>query len=152
MTRDQIEQLTDAELVAAVARGVMGWSVITPSNEDNWLEKQTKGMKFPVLCMHSEGGRWLVCKNPEIEYDLDDKQWWPESSWDDCWEVVEAMRAKEWKFDLIGWMIDNEDCKVSFYREWNDPLTVRVRCSFGDERRAILRAALAAMGAKEAAK
>lgn len=139
MTTESISAMPDAELVKATAERVMQWSVIVPDDNEEWFTRQTKGLRFPVLVMHREGGIWLA----RSELDIECACWWPIEDWNHTWQVVAAMRAKGFAMSISGYANEPKDF-VMFYSHALD-IEKEVAYAFGDEQRAILRAALAAV-------
>lgn len=119
MTREQIMSLSDAELVRAVAKSL-----------------------FPEI-MESLGSDGQPCGDFYRKVDCCD--WWrPLEDWNACMEVRAAMKEKRFDFELYLCGKGNHDQgKVVF---WGNDTMAKLYFPDGDEHRAILRAALLAMG------
>lgn len=125
MTQD-INTMTDAELVAAVAREV----------------------KPEGVCQYASGDEWIMCSDG-----CPSRRWKPLESWEDCMMVVDAMRSEGWRWSYNEWLSGNADSfDTHFIRVADAEKCFRVRGKYGNECRAILQAALEAVRAEGGSK
>lgn len=125
MTAEQVRAMTDAELVAAVAEIVMGWAIFKPNMNYNIAPLPIRILSGVAVAQQMPNGT--------------NRLWCPLTNWNDTMMVVDAMRAKGWEFEL---------CYRFRHVEFIDEAGMLRRQFFnlGNERRAILEAALLAIG------
>lgn len=124
MTCDEVLALTDEQLVAGVAEKVMGW----------YREAHNAALGYTD---------W---QDPLISETHHNLHWSPLADWNHAMQVVEAMRAKGWLFVTDDSPMDSGWFLVRFELwEHGRNKSARVEGQFGDQRRAILRAAYMAV-------
>lgn len=133
---EDIERMTDSELVEAVASEVMGWTTIHCDNGVNWFDRQTAGKKFPVFVLYKEGTALYQSKDWTFKSDY----WSPMDEWNDTMQVVAAMRAKGLKFCINEYT--DERCGFVTFHNHDIDVEEAFDVTGDGERRAILRAAL----------
>src|SRR5574343_140195 len=129
-------EMTDTELIHAVATEVMGWHKgygSTPADAPIWLDADGKYAGFYVLCKSPYTTNWKAW--------IRELMWTPLTDMNHLWMVVERMRELEWSINIDD--ISGE-WKVYFHRcLYFDPIQkVAINSSLSH---AILEAALEAV-------
>ena len=119
------EQLSDQQIVEKLAGHVMGWARCSFSDKI-WIK---------------QGGM------PQEVVEGYDSAWWPLTSWADCGEVIDRIRAMEWVVTMEAGNVDAQ-CWLEFTMPGGRS-SVEISEVGGTPQRAVCLAAVAAYQARE---